>query len=183
MTLTIYYPFTSFTIGFLTISMFVYSILGLLVTGKDGNYLDSCHHLYGYYFVYLIVQGFYILSLITNRCCQRGVFRFLMTFIYYLSFVTIYTTTSSNITCIQQYYNSTNDDDSYGMFYTTGDMNTIVFYNMLQWNIIVSSICFNILLISFIYSQIVQFYSGLEKVKNSYDNDVRLSYPYSVLYK
>jgi hypothetical protein len=182
MTLTIYYRFTSFTTGFLTISMFVYSILGLIAIGKDGIQINSCDHLYGYYIVHVIVQGLFILSLITNRCCKRGVFIFLMTFIYYLSFVTIYTTTTSNITCIQQYYNSTSDDDYGGMFYTTNDMNTIMFYNMLKWNLIVSSICFNILLISFICSQISEYYSDFI-AKNNDKDDEQLNYPYSLLYK
>lgn len=181
MTLTIYYPLTSFTVGFLVISMFVYSVLGLIGIGKNSMSMNSCDHLYGYYIVHLGVQGFYILSLITNNCCQKDVFRFLMTFIYYLSFVTIYTTTTSNITCIQQYYNNTINDDYDEMFYSINDINTILFYNMLQWNIIGSSICFNILLLSFIYSQLSEFYNQNKKL--NIDNDERLNYPHGLLYK
>ena len=185
MPLTIYYPCTSFTVGLLSISMFVYSILELAAIGTDRIYMNSCDHLYGYYIVHLIIQGFFILSLITTRCCKRGVFRFIMTFIYYLSFVTIYTTITSNITCTLQYYNNTSDDDYSGMFYSTNDMNLIMFYNIVEWNIITSCICFNLLLISFICSQISEYYSDLEKdrVKNNDKDDERLNYPYSVLYK
>ncbi len=183
MTLTIYYPLTTFLIGVLEISIFVYSIMALSVINKNKNYITDCSHIYGYYIAHLIVQGLYIVSLVTSKCFKKGVFRFLMTVIYYLSLVTIRTTIYSNISCITSYYNNTGDDDYNEMFYGGTDLDLISFFNMLQWNIIASNICFNLLLLSFIYSQTVEYFREVENSKNNKDDEHKLDYPFSILYK
>jgi len=183
MTLTIYYPLTTFLIGVLEISIFVYSIIALSVINKNNIYISDCNHIYGYYIVHLVVQGLYIVSLLTTKCVKKGVFRFLMTVSYYLSIVTIRTVIYSDISCINSFYNSTSDDDYNEMFYSSTGLDPISFFNMLQLNIIASNICFNLLLVSFIYSQAVEYFREVDNSKNNKDDEHKLDYPFSILYK
>jgi hypothetical protein len=69
------------------------------------------------------------------------------------------------------------------MFYSGTDVDLIAFFNMLQWNIIASNICFNLLLLSFIYSQTVEYYRDVENSKNNKGDEHKLDYPFSILYK
>jgi hypothetical protein len=162
MSFTIYYPSTVFLITVLLGYMFVFSILAINNIRKGGIVIDGCKNLFGYFIVHVIITGFYIISLITNRCCVKGVFRFLMTIIYYLSFITIYATLTSNFYCFQSYYNTTFDDDFYGSYYTENDNNVMMFFHVLEWNIISAMVTINLLVLSFIYSHTLQLFSSPE---------------------
>ncbi len=178
MSFTIYYPATVFLITLFLSYIFVFSVLAINNIRKDGIHINGCKNLFGYFIVHIIITGFYILSLLTNRCCKTGFNLFLMTVIYYLSFITIYTTLTSNIYCFGAYYNITVDDYD-GMFYTQNDNNVIMFFHILEWNIVSAIITFNLMILSFIYSQVFQLFSSPMCNENNKDNtDEMLIVPY-----
>jgi hypothetical protein len=160
MSFTIYYPATSAIIVVILSYMFVYSILVILNIGNDGIIVNDCKNLFRYFILHVIVTVFYIISLISINCFPTGRIRFLMTLIYYLSFITIRLALWSNLNCYGAYNNSKEDDDYGVMFYTENDNNVLIFFRVLRWNIISALITFNLIVLSFIYSQVVRLFSS-----------------------